>query len=228
MLLCGCKGINISRYEQILKQNNDNFCTFLGFVCKEQSQIMKKIAIFASGEGTNAENIIRYFQKKRSAEIVMVVTNKQHAGVCERTRKLGIETIFAPAADFRNGRVLQLLQENHVDYIILAGFLLMVSEDILDHFPNKIINIHPALLPKHGGKGMYGRRVHEDVIANGDDVSGITIHYINKEYDKGKTIFQAKCPVLPGDTSDTLAARVHELEYAFFPKVIEDVILSTN
>ena len=155
MLLCGCKGINISRYEQILKQNNDNFCTFLGFVCKEQSQIMKKIAIFASGEGTNAENIIRYFQKKRSAEIVMVVTNKQHAGVCERTRKLGIETIFAPAADFRNGRVLQLLQENHVDYIILAGFLLMVSEDILDHFPNKIINIHPALLPKHGGKGMY-------------------------------------------------------------------------
>ena len=216
MLLCGCKGINISRYEQILKQNNDNFCTFLGFVCKEQSQIMKKIAIFASGEGTNAENIIRYFQKKRSAEIVMVVTNKQHAGVCERTRKLGIETIFAPAADFRNGRVLQLLQENHVDYIILAGFLLMVSEDILDHFPNKIINIHPALLPKHGGKGMYGRRVHEDVIADGDDVSGITIHYINKEYDKGKTIFQAKCPVLPGDTSDTLAARVHELEYAFF------------
>lgn len=228
MLLCGCKGINISRYEQILKQNNDNFCTFLGFVCKEQSQIMKKIAIFASGEGTNAENIIRYFQKKRSAEIVMVVTNKQHAGVCERTRKLGIETIFAPAADFRNGRVLQLLQENHVDYIILAGFLLMVSEDILDHFPNKIINIHPALLPKHGGKGMYGRRVHEDVIADGDDVSGITIHYINKEYDKGKTIFQAKCPVLPGDTSDTLAARVHELEYTFFPKVIEDVILSTN
>jgi phosphoribosylglycinamide formyltransferase-1 len=158
----------------------------------------------------------------------MVVTNKQHAGVCERTRKLGIETIFAPAADFRNGRVLQLLQENHVDYIILAGFLLMVSEDILDHFPNKIINIHPALLPKHGGKGMYGRRVHEDVIANGDDVSGITIHYINKEYDKGETIFQAKCPVLPGDTSDTLAARVHELEYTFFPKVIEDVILSTN
>lgn len=228
MLLCGCKGINISRYEQILKQNNDNFCTFLGFVCKEQSQIMKKIAIFASGEGTNAENIIRYFQKKRSAEIVMVVTNKQHAGVCERTRKLGIETIFAPAADFRNGRVLQLLQENHVDYIILAGFLLMVSEDILDHFPNKIINIHPALLPKHGGKGMYGRRVHEDVIADGDDVSGITIHYINKEYDKGETIFQAKCPVLPGDTSDTLAARVHELEYTFFPKVIEDVILSTN
>jgi len=226
LLLCGCKGINISRYEQILKQINDNFCTFLGFMCKEFSHFMKKIAIFASGEGTNAENIIRFFQKRKTAEIVMVVTNKQHAGVCKRTRELGIETTYAPASDFRNGQVLQMLQKNHVDYIILAGFLLMVPEDILNHFPNRIINIHPALLPKHGGKGMYGEKVHEDVIAHGEKESGITIHYINKEYDKGETIFQAKCPVLPEDTPDTLAMRVHELEYTYFPVVIEEVILS--
>ena len=189
---------------------------------------MTKIAIFASGEGTNAENIIRYFQEKGSAEIVMVITNRQHAGVRERTRKLGIESLYAPAADFRNGKVLQLLQEQQIDYIILAGFLLMVPEDMLEQFPNRIINIHPALLPKHGGKGMYGHKVHEDVIAHGEQESGITIHYINKEYDKGETIFQAKCPVLPEDTPDTLASRVHVLEYQYFPQIIEDVILSTK
>ena len=163
---------------------------------------MKKIAILASGEGTNAERIIRYFLEKRTAEVALVIVNKAQAGV--------------------------LKHQYHIDFIVLAGFLLKVPDAILHDYPNKIVNIHPALLPKFGGKGMYGSRVHQAVIASHEKESGITIHYINERYDEGNTIFQATCPVLPTDTPDTLAIRVHQLEYEYFPRVIEATILGKN
>lgn len=189
---------------------------------------MKRIAILASGEGTNAENIIRYFSERKTAKVVVVITNKAQAGVLNRADKLGIPTEFIPAQDFTEGRALEVLHRYQTDFIALAGFLLRVPDDILHDYPNKIVNIHPALLPKFGGKGMYGSRVHQAVIASHEKESGITIHYINEQYDEGNTIFQATCPVLPTDTPDTLAIRVHQLEYEYFPRVIEATILGKN
>ena len=175
---------------------------------------MKRIAILASGEGTNAENIIRYFSERKTAKVVVVITNKAQAGVLNRADKLGIPTEFIPAQDFTEGRALEVLHRYQTDFIALAGFLLRVPDDI-----------HPALLPKFGGKGMYGNRVHEAVIAAAEKESGITIHFINGHYDEGDTIFQATCPVMPNDTPETLAARVHALEYEHFPQVIEKILM---
>ena len=186
---------------------------------------MKRIAILASGEGTNAENIIRYFSERKTAKVVVVITNKAQAGVLNRADKLGIPTEFIPAQDFTEGRALEVLHRSQTDFIALAGFLLRVPDDILHDYPNKIVNIHPALLPKFGGKGMYGNRVHEAVIAAAEKESGITIHFINGHYDEGDTIFQATCPVMPDDTPETLAARVHALEYEHFPQVIEKILM---
>lgn len=186
---------------------------------------MKKIAILASGNGTNAEKIIQYFQKKRTAVADVVIVNKKEAGVYARVGRLGVETIYAPASDFNNGRVMEILCEREIDFIVLAGFLLKVPADIVERFPRRIVNIHPALLPLHGGKGMYGERVHRDVIEHGDKLSGITIHYVDQHYDHGSTIKQATCPVLPGDTPDSLASRVHELEHRWFPVIIEQEIM---
>ncbi|MCE2616611.1 phosphoribosylglycinamide formyltransferase [Phocaeicola oris] len=186
---------------------------------------MKKIAILASGEGTNAENIICYFQQRKTAEVVVVFANKQHIGVFQRGEKLGVEVKFVPNSDFTNGVALKELQKYNVDFIVLAGFLYKLPEEILNAYPDKIVNIHPALLPKHGGKGMYGLRVHASVIADGDNESGITIHYIDNNYDRGTNIFQAKCIVKPDDTPESLAQRVHKLEYKYFPVVIEAVLL---
>ena len=186
---------------------------------------MKKIAIFASGSGSNAENIIQYFAQKPQFCVKSVFCNVPDAYVLERAKKYRIPTFVFNREGFRNpDKVFRQLQEQEIDFIVLAGFLWLMPSFITAAWPNKIVNIHPALLPAYGGKGMYGHHVHEAVIAAGEKESGITIHYVNDHYDQGAIIFQAKCPVLPTDTPDDLAARVHELEYRHFPRVIEDTL----
>ena len=185
----------------------------------------RNIAVLASGSGTNAENIIRYFREKGSARVALVLTNRQNAFVLERAKRLGVPCVWFAKSDWESGElVLSTLREYDIDFVVLAGFLARVPDNILHAYPNKIINIHPALLPKFGGKGMYGDRVHEAVVAAGEKESGITIHYINEHYDEGNTIFQATCPVLPTDTPDDVAKKVHALEYEHFPQVIEQVL----
>lgn len=187
---------------------------------------MKNIAIFASGSGTNAENIIKYFSTKNTAKVSLVLSNKRDAGVLKRAEAFGVKTVVFDREDFYNkGRVLGLLLEEKVEFIVLAGFLWLVPEDILKHYPRRMVNIHPALLPRHGGKGMYGERVHKSVIEDKDTETGITIHYVNEVYDNGDIIFQAKCRVDSDDTPDSLASKVHVLEYRYFPEIIEKLIL---
>ena len=187
---------------------------------------MKKIAIFASGSGSNAENIIQYFAQKPQFCVKSVFCNVPDAYVLERAKKYRIPTFVFNREEFRNpDKVFRQLQEQEIDFIVLAGFLWLMPSFITAAWPNKIVNIHPALLPAYGGKGMYGHHVHEAVIAAGEKESGITIHYVNDHYDQGAIIFQAKCPVLPTDTPDALAARVHELEYRYFPQIIAETIL---
>ena len=186
----------------------------------------KSVAILASGSGSNAENIIRYFRSKNNKDVCfqVIISNKEDAYVHERAKNLGISSYTFKKSDFESGKVLEFLKEQSIDFIILAGFLLKVPENLLQAYPNKIINIHPALLPKFGGKGMYGSYVHEAVVAAKEKESGITIHYVNENYDEGQIIFQAKCEVLPTDTPDDVAEKVHALEYEFFPKVIERIL----
>ncbi|MFT3994882.1 MAG: phosphoribosylglycinamide formyltransferase [Dysgonomonas sp.] len=189
---------------------------------------MIKIAIFASGSGSNAENIINYFAKNESIEISLIVSNKKDAFVLERAQKKGIKSVVFSKSDFENSnKVIDCLKENEIDFIVLAGFLLKVPANLLKDYPNKIINIHPALLPKFGGKGMYGDNVHKAVIEAKEKESGITIHYINGNYDEGATIFQAKCLVEPEDTYEDIAKKVHTLEYTHFPIIIEKVLKDT-
>jgi phosphoribosylglycinamide formyltransferase-1 len=186
---------------------------------------MRRLAIFASGSGTNAENIIRYFQNKPQIKVSCICTNRADAYVAERVRPYNIPVLVFSRQDFyESEKILDYLKENKIDWIILAGFLWLIPANLIDRFPSRIINIHPALLPKYGGKGMYGASVHKAVIENQEKQSGITIHFVNKEYDKGNIIFQAACDIDPADTSDTLASRVHALEYEHFPRVIEKVI----
>ena len=186
---------------------------------------MRNIAIFASGNGTNAENIAEYFSKNEKIKVALIVSNRANAGVHERARRLGILSLTLPKADFIAGEpVLQVLREYQIDFVVLAGFMCLVSEPLLRAFPNRIVNIHPALLPKFGGKGMFGHHVHEAVVAAGEKESGITIHYINEQYDEGQIVFQASCPLIPEDTPDTVAAKVHALEYRYYPQVIEQII----
>jgi phosphoribosylglycinamide formyltransferase-1 len=187
---------------------------------------MKRIAILASGSGTNAENIIKYFAETKTAMVSLLMTNKADAFVIERARKLNVPVFVFTAKELREtDLVIEQLKQYHIDYIVLAGFLLMIPEDIIRMYPQKIINIHPALLPKYGGKGMYGNFVHEAVIREKEKESGISIHFVNENYDEGLVIFQAKCAVEPSDTPDSLAAKIHKLEYRYFPEVIERVIL---
>ena len=187
---------------------------------------MKKIAIFASGSGSNAENIIQYFAQKPQFCVKSVFCNVPDAYVLERAKKYRIPSFVFNREEFRNpDKVFRQLQEQEIDFNVLAGFLWLMPSFITAAWPNKIVNIHPALLPAYGGKGMYGHHVHEAVIAAGEKESGITIHYVNDHYDQGAIIFQAKCPVLPTDTPDDLAARVHELEYRYFPQIIAETIL---
>ncbi|KAA6302685.1 MAG: Phosphoribosylglycinamide formyltransferase [Candidatus Ordinivivax streblomastigis] len=183
-----------------------------------------KIALLASGSGSNAENIVRYFEHHPKVEFPLILANKTEAFIHERAKKLNIPSYTISKSGFENGEALQLLQQHSVDWIILAGFLVKIPNNLLQAFPNKIINIHPALLPKFGGKGMYGSHVHEAVVAHRETESGITIHYVNENYDEGLIIFQAKCPVLPADSPEDVAAKVHELEYRHFPEVIERVV----
>ena len=194
--------------------------------CALKSRVMKKnIAIFASGSGSNAENIIRYFQKNDSALVSLVLSNKSDAYVLERAHRLGVPcNVFTKEDWIAGDEILAILQEYRIDFIVLAGFLVRVPDLLLHAYPDKIINIHPALLPKFGGKGMYGDKVHQAVVAAGEKETGITIHYINEHYDEGAIIFQASCPVLPSDTPEEVASKVHALEYAHYPHVIESLL----
>ncbi len=188
---------------------------------------MKKLAIFASGSGSNAENIVKYFLKNEEICIPVIISNKKDAYVHERAQKLGIPSFTFSKKEFEETDLVpDTLKSYEIDWIILAGFLLKVPENLLKTYPNRIINIHPALLPKFGGKGMYGSHVHEAVVAAREKESGITIHYVNENYDEGKTIFQATCEVLSSDTADDVAEKVHALEYEYFPKIIEQAILT--
>ena len=181
------------------------------------------VVIFASGSGTNAENIANYFGNHPKIRICEILSNKKEAFVLQRAQKLGISAKTFTREQFKQDTFLQTMEQ--VDYIILAGFLWLIPEYLIQHFPDRIINIHPSLLPKFGGKGMFGSHVHEAVIEAGEKESGITIHLVNEEYDKGRVLFQAKCDVDSGETPDTLAAKIHALEYNHFPRVIEDYIL---
>jgi phosphoribosylglycinamide formyltransferase-1 len=187
---------------------------------------MRNIAIFASGSGTNAENIIKYFSNKKSAKVTMILSNRHEAFVLKRAEAHNIYAVFFERSDFyTSGKVLDLLTTNKIDFIVLAGFLWLVPENILKGFEGRIVNIHPALLPGYGGKGMFGEKVHQAVIDNHESESGITIHYVNRFYDDGNIIFQARCKVEPSDTPDSLASKVHALEYQYYPKIIEDLII---
>jgi phosphoribosylglycinamide formyltransferase-1 len=187
---------------------------------------MRNIAIFASGSGTNAENIIKYFSNKNTAKVTLVLSNKRQAMVLKRAEAYNVRTVFFEHKEFYvTGKVLRYLLLYKIDFIVLAGFLWLVPENITEQYEGRIINIHPALLPSYGGKGMYGETVHRAVINSHDKESGITIHYVNKLYDKGDIIFQARCKVDTSDTPDSLAERVHALEYLHYPKVIEDLVV---
>jgi phosphoribosylglycinamide formyltransferase-1 len=186
---------------------------------------MRNIAIFASGSGTNAENIIRYFSNNKSAIVSLVLSNRREAYVLKRAASLNVRSVFFDRKDlYEKDKVSRYLSMYKIDFIVLAGFLWLIPESILNIYEKRIINIHPALLPKYGGKGMYGEKVHETVIAKHDKESGITIHYVNNQYDEGDIIFQTRCKVAPEDTPDTLAAKVHALEYKHFPVVIEELV----
>lgn len=184
---------------------------------------MINAAIFASGEGTNAENLFNYFAKDPRIKIKLVVTNRDDAGVIARAEKhkKNVQIVSKAALENYTEQLIEFLQVEKIDLIILAGFLLKIPEAFIKAFPDKIINIHPALLPKFGGKGMYGANVHKAVIDNKETESGITIHFVNEEYDKGKTILQAKCEVTPEDTFETLARKIQQLEFEHLPKAIE-------
>ena len=186
---------------------------------------MKHIAILASGAGTNAENIIRYFSNEKKAKVTLVLSNKPQAKVLERAAALGVDAFFFDRTQFYDtGEGLMMLRRRETDLVVLAGFLWLVPADVIEAFRGRIINIHPALLPRFGGKGMYGDRVHSAVLEAGSSESGITIHFVNEHYDSGDIIFQARCPVLPDDDVHSLAERVHALEYEHYPRVIGAVL----
>lgn len=185
---------------------------------------MKLIAIFASGSGTNAQKVIEYFSASKELFVDSLWSNNENAYALIRAEKLGIETFtFDQEEFFRSNDILDKLTERRIDLIVLAGFLWLVPRNLTELFT--VINIHPALLPKYGGKGMYGMNVHKAVLASKDKESGITIHRVNANYDEGGIIFQATCPVLRNDTPETLAARIHELEHLHYPRVIEEVLM---
>lgn len=186
---------------------------------------MKRIVILASGSGTNAENITHFFQAGNYARVTAILTNKKTAKVLERANHLGVAGIFLNKTAFLDAETItQILQALKPDLIVLAGFLWKIPAPLIQSFPNKIINIHPALLPKYGGKGMYGDHVHRAVKENNEAETGITIHYVNENYDEGAIIHQSKTTLEPSDDIDTIAQKVHQLEYEHYPKVIEQVL----
>jgi len=189
---------------------------------------MKRIVIFASGSGSNAENIYDYFSNNNLVDITYILTNNPNATVIERAKRLGVKYRVFDKEEFRSDiKFIEFLKEA-ADLIVLAGFLWKIPESLIKAFPDKIINIHPALLPKYGGKGMYGMNVHKAVVANKELETGITIHYVNENYDEGAIIFQAKTPVLAADTPEDVVAKIHKLEFKHFPEIIEKVLLENE
>jgi phosphoribosylglycinamide formyltransferase 1 len=188
---------------------------------------MQRILIFASGSGTNAENIIKYFKNSSTGTVVAVFSNNSNAGVLDKAKKLTVPTDIFSKEELNTGKVLQKTLLFQPDLIVLAGFLLKFPQDLIDAYSNKIINIHPALLPKFGGKGMYGMHIHRAVVTNKEKETGITIHYVNENYDEGAIIFQKNVTVLGTDTPEVVAEKIHELEQKYFPEIIEKVLLNT-
>ncbi len=193
---------------------------------KADLRAVKRIAIFASGSGTNAEELIKHFHENALAQVALVCCDQPRAGVLQRAWDLGVPSYLFNGMQLRNGTLLRELQGQRIDVLVLAGFLRLVPAEMVQAFPKRIVNIHPALLPKYGGKGMYGNHVHEAVIANRDKESGITIHLVNEQYDEGEHLLQEKCPVLQNDTAATLAQRIHALEHAHYPAAVESMIRS--
>ena len=187
---------------------------------------MKRIVVFASGSGSNAENIIKFFKHSKTAKVTTVLCNNAHAKVFERCKKLETKCLHFNKHDFSISNTVLNILKNEADFIVLAGFLWRIPQKIVTAFPNKIINIHPALLPKYGGKGMYGMHVHDAVVKNNESETGVTIHYVNEHYDEGAIVFQAKCAVHKTDSSTEVAAKIHQLEMEHFPKVIQNILLS--
>jgi phosphoribosylglycinamide formyltransferase-1 len=185
-----------------------------------------RIAIFASGNGSNAENIVRYFREKESVAVVLIISNKRAAFVLERASKLGVESYLMTHEDFIEPIVLsRFLKAKQIDFIVLAGYMRLIPKELVIAFPQKILNIHPALLPQYGGKGMYGDFVHQAVSEAGETETGISIHYVNEAYDEGDLVFQKKIAIQPGENPELIAEKVHALEYAYYPQIIEKVIL---
>jgi phosphoribosylglycinamide formyltransferase-1 len=186
---------------------------------------MKKIAVFASGAGSNARKIIHHFRHSETVAVSLIVCNKPGAGVLQIAEQNNIPVLLTEKEKFFPGNsYTEELRENKIDFIVLAGFLWKIPLALIKAFPQKIINIHPALLPKYGGKGMYGMHVHQAVMDNHEKESGITVHYVDELFDHGKIIFQATCPVFEDDTAEMLAQRIHNLEYEYYPRVIEDLL----
>lgn len=187
---------------------------------------MKRIAIFASGNGSNAENLVKYFRRSDKGRVVLLLTDRKDAPAAGKMGRLGVEAIAVERNVWRESprEVVGLLRSRSVDFVVLAGFLSVVDGEIVSAFPRRIVNLHPSLLPKFGGKGMWGMHVHRAVIAAGERRSGITVHYVSEEVDGGEAVAQFGCDVLPDDTPETLAARIHELEYRHFPSVVESLI----
>ena len=189
-------------------------------------QNLSNIAILASGSGTNAENIIRFFKDHSKINVTLLISNKRNAKAIERAKNHNVPVEIISNDGWHNkDEVLSVFEKYKINFIVLAGFLILVPPWLIKKYNNKIINIHPALLPEFGGKGMYGKIVHEAVIKSGKEESGITIHYVNENYDEGDIIFQARCKVPEDRSPDSLAEKVHRLEYEFYPKVIEGIIL---
>ena len=185
---------------------------------------MKKIVLFASGNGSNVENIIQYFKNNDTISVVGIFTNNPHAKVVERAKNHEIASFIFDKNQLYEGQVLEEINKLQPDLIVLAGFLLKFPEHIIAHYPNKIINIHPALLPNYGGKGMYGMNVHRSVLENKEKETGITIHYVNENYDEGAIIFQQSIILTGEETPEVVATKIHELEYKYFPEVIEKLM----
>lgn len=190
------------------------------------TSVKSRLALFASGNGTNAEAIMKHFQHHDQVKVAIVVSSNPDAPVLQRAKKFQVPTRCFDRDQFRKGsELIPILKDHEVTHIILAGFLWLIPAYLIKAFPEKILNIHPSLLPRHGGKGMYGHHVHDAVKSSGDTKTGITIHLVNEEFDKGRIIFQASCDVATDDSSETIARKVHELEYRHFPTVIENWIM---
>ncbi len=189
------------------------------------SRFPLRLAVFASGSGSNAERFFQHFQESPVGRVSLLAVNRPDAGVVQRAANYNIPTFHFTNRQLAQGRdVLHKLQEERIDFIVLAGFMRLIPDYLVEAYPNRIVNIHPALLPKWGGKGMYGHHVHQAVKNAGDTESGISIHYVNQQYDEGAIIFQASCPVLPEHTAEEIGANVLKLEHQHYPRVVEDIL----